>query len=422
VCALPGNHDWYDGLVVFLSLFCREKRTRLGNWGSKQRRSYFSVKLTDKWWLWGIDIALIRDMDQPQADYFVHAAEKIPEGANVILCSAEPGWYQAAVDGDSYRTLGYASSLARNANRNLKIPLVLSGDTHHYARYFGADTQFVTSGGGGAYLNGTQDRQEEIPIRWYDHPEQRNLELKKVYPSKAESQKLLRGNFRFFEKNRGFSYTLGIVYWLFVFVLTSLWRVDVGIIEYAALFLGFFCYSWYQEEKFSWQTLISEAIHSAFHFSAIWLLSAAALWLYPRFLPQVETHWFFWALALAVPIIPIGARIAAAIFGVNLYLTCRFLGRNNNDAFSAMALDSHRHFVRMHIDGDKLTLYPIAIDSVPARGEWRMNPKRGPVAPSVFAAHPPLKFELIEEPVVIRGVDAASTEEIKPMPGSPGQI
>ncbi|HLW21214.1 MAG TPA: metallophosphoesterase, partial [Cyclobacteriaceae bacterium] len=40
--ALPGNHDWYDGLTNFLRLFCQGRS--LGNWHSKQRRSYFAIK------------------------------------------------------------------------------------------------------------------------------------------------------------------------------------------------------------------------------------------------------------------------------------------------------------------------------------------------------------------------------------------
>jgi Calcineurin-like phosphoesterase len=82
VFAIPGNHDWYDGLAVFLAIFC--KTNHLGNWESRQRRSYFSAQLTEAWWIWGIDIALIRNMDQPQADYFVDAAEHMPEGADIF--------------------------------------------------------------------------------------------------------------------------------------------------------------------------------------------------------------------------------------------------------------------------------------------------------------------------------------------------
>ena len=52
VFAVPGNHDWYDGLVMFLAFFCSEKIWHLGNWRSQQKRSYFAIQITDTWWLW----------------------------------------------------------------------------------------------------------------------------------------------------------------------------------------------------------------------------------------------------------------------------------------------------------------------------------------------------------------------------------
>jgi hypothetical protein len=231
---------------------------------------------------------------------------------------------------------------------------------------------------------------------------------------------MLRGDLGFFEKNVGFSYTLGVAYWLFAFVLTSLWRIDVAIIEYLLLFSGFYFYELYQEGKFEWGTVVSNLAHAALHFAAIVGLSQLALWFYPIVFPPLQAHWFWWALAL-LPIVPMGAHIAGFIFGLNLYVTCRFFGRSNNDAFSAMKLDSHRHFIRIEIDGDKLTLYPIAVDKVPTRAAWRSNPNRSPEAPSVFVADPPLKYRLIEEPIVIWGAHAPSTKEIKGMPSSPGQ-
>ena len=29
---IPGNHDWYDGLVGFLAMFCRQRSLTIGNW------------------------------------------------------------------------------------------------------------------------------------------------------------------------------------------------------------------------------------------------------------------------------------------------------------------------------------------------------------------------------------------------------
>ena len=169
---IPGNHDWYDGLVAFLAIFCREKTTYIGRWVTRQRRSYFALKLAPDWWLWAIDIQLAEDMDQPQADYFVAIAvsEAMPANSKIILCSAEPGWYKAEEQAASFRSLGYAAWIAENAKKNFRIVAGLSGDTHHYARYvsnFG--TQFITSGGGGAFLHGTQDLKDTIRIKWLHH-------------------------------------------------------------------------------------------------------------------------------------------------------------------------------------------------------------------------------------------------------------
>ncbi|MBD0259531.1 MAG: metallophosphoesterase [Cytophagales bacterium] len=57
VFAIPGNHDWYDGLSAFLKLFCQPDRW-IGAWKTQQQRSYFAIKLPYNWWLWGIDIQL----------------------------------------------------------------------------------------------------------------------------------------------------------------------------------------------------------------------------------------------------------------------------------------------------------------------------------------------------------------------------
>jgi len=154
VLAIPGNHDWYDGLVLFLAFFCKEKPWHLGEWRSYQRRSYFAIRITETWWLWATDIQLADDMDQPQADYFKQIAAKMPENSKIILCSAEPGWLYTDSHRSSWEIMEYAAGIARNANRGHTIPLLLSGDTHHYSRYVGKDErQFITSGGGGGFLH-----------------------------------------------------------------------------------------------------------------------------------------------------------------------------------------------------------------------------------------------------------------------------
>ena len=47
--AIPGSHDWYDGLGNFSSVFCRGYW--IGGWKTRQRRSHFALKRPHGWWL-----------------------------------------------------------------------------------------------------------------------------------------------------------------------------------------------------------------------------------------------------------------------------------------------------------------------------------------------------------------------------------
>lgn len=184
--AIPGNHDWYDGLTNFVRTLCQGDR--IGNWQLAQRRSYFAVKLVKGWWLWGIDIALDTRIDAPQHQYFrevlescrdghhpgsVSADERFARGDRIILCTAKPAWVNISrYSADAYENLvaflemiettaanvgalaGDASAVASVRRRGI-VPLVLTGDLHHYSRYESSERQLVTAGGGGAYLMGT---------------------------------------------------------------------------------------------------------------------------------------------------------------------------------------------------------------------------------------------------------------------------
>src|SRR4051812_1925406 len=54
--AIPGNHDWYDGLISFTRLFCAPRK--IGGWHTEQRRSYFAIRLPHNWWIWALDYQL----------------------------------------------------------------------------------------------------------------------------------------------------------------------------------------------------------------------------------------------------------------------------------------------------------------------------------------------------------------------------
>jgi hypothetical protein len=410
VLALPGNHDWYDGLVNFLAFFCREKPSPIGNWLTAQRRSYFGFKLTEHTWVWGIDIALVADMDQPQADYFVAITKGMPQNANVILCSAEPGWYGAEQETNSFRTLSYAAWIAENAGKSIKIPFVLSGDTHHYSRYsseFG--TQYVTAGGGGAFLHGTHQLPEEIRAKWLREPDP-VLSLQHCYPSRDESKKLLWGDLKFPLLNSGFSLVLGLVFAVLGFTWSLLPRADVAVIEFLILAAGLVGYTGYQE-KFSAKVIGLSLLHAFAQFAAMAALTK--LWMRldaMSFAFHGNGPWWAWLFEIGILMGVIGGAVAGLIFGINLMLTCRYADINHNDAFSAMRLDSYRNFLRIKLLGNQVTVYPIGLDSVPKRHQWIDNPDSAsnPQA-SWFVSNPRLetKAKLLEPAIVVGGLDVS---------------
>jgi hypothetical protein len=416
VFMVPGNHDWYDGLVSFLALFCRKKRTTVGNWRTRQRRSYFAVQIKPDWWIWAIDIALTEDMDQPQADYFVAIARAMPQGAKIILCSAEPGWYEGAASFDS---LHYAAQLANNAQaddktpKNFRIIAALSGDTHHYARYsseFG--TEFVTSGGGGAFLHGTHSLKDTLRVKWLKTANQ-TLSLQACYPSREESRKLLSGNFRFPLLNWEFALLLGVIYWPLVYWIAMRPRLDTVLMIAAVLAAGFCGYGLHQAKKKPAKAFGLALAQACAHLIAIWLLSRLFISINADLLAPRESSWR-WFFVLGLETVPIGGLLAGFIFGVNLWITSRYLDMNHNDAFSSMRLDGYRQFLRLRLRDNELTIYPVGLDRVPRRDEWRPGPGPAPVG-SRYLPPDEVKPRLIEPPVTIKAREVESvTEAVKP--------
>ncbi|GAB3394380.1 hypothetical protein GCM10027568_24910 [Humibacter soli] len=184
--ALPGNHDWYDGLTSFLRIFTR--RQVVGSWQTVQSRSYFALKLRPGWWLVALDSQLGEYIDGPQLDYFDEALRDLKPGDSIVFCSASPTWETTAYDADAFNSLHY---FAENYLLNRRDPdtgalmptgaeirLWLSGDHHHYSRYEerppGAQgapvahdpraTQLMACGLGGAYLMGTDRLAESLEL------------------------------------------------------------------------------------------------------------------------------------------------------------------------------------------------------------------------------------------------------------------
>jgi hypothetical protein len=417
VYAVPGNHDWYDGLVRFMGLFARREPLRLGGWRAHQHRSYFALQLTERWWIWGIDAQLDEAVDQPQKDYFTAIAKAMKPGSRLILCGPEPGWLYAwrKTDLPSLAVIDSIVALADERCAHLAIPLILSGDTHHYSRYLADDgkTQFVTSGGGGAFLHPTHQLRAEIALANADGPLWRKGALKILklgrsndeaareacYPSRKESRAMLKGVLAFPFFNPGFALTCGVVYAAGM-ALAARFGAD-SFAWITTLFCACF-YLYFRRQqgggaKIIMLALVNGAAHGAALIALDHGLGRISSWLaladgWPRLR----------FLAEAVMAIGASGAVGATIFGLSLYIAARLFDLSHNDAFSAMRRNSHRHFLRIRIKDDCAEVFAIALDKTPRRRDWRLNiAARGKPAP-VYVPEQPLAPRLIEPPFLAR--------------------
>ncbi|GFR41995.1 hypothetical protein Agub_g2809, partial [Astrephomene gubernaculifera] len=129
--AIPGNHDWIDGLETFTREI--QHKGWLGGWLLPQEKSYFALRLPAGWWLFGFDLALVGDIDMQQYRYFANVVEqRMQPDDQVILVTHEPlwllEWFWQNRSGANLRQLvrGHLRGRAR---------LHLAGDLHFYMRH-----------------------------------------------------------------------------------------------------------------------------------------------------------------------------------------------------------------------------------------------------------------------------------------------
>uniref|UniRef100_A0AAV1T0I2 Calcineurin-like phosphoesterase domain-containing protein n=1 Tax=Peronospora matthiolae TaxID=2874970 RepID=A0AAV1T0I2_9STRA len=132
VFAIPGNHDWFDGLNTFMRYICQ--RDWLGGWLLPQKTSYFSIKLPHGWWLFGVDLALENDVDTEQFGFFerVVQSQMGPNDA-VILVTHEPRWLLNVYEKKSNVDVKLAYLIEHILKG--RVAVRLAGDIHNYMRH-----------------------------------------------------------------------------------------------------------------------------------------------------------------------------------------------------------------------------------------------------------------------------------------------
>ena len=416
--ALPGNHDWYDGLHAFNEIFCRGDRSSDVMIGESfdclktvQTHSYFALKLKQGWWLCGIDIALNDQIDKVQNDFFSEVAKQIKEGDRLIMCAPTPSWVKQA------RGVAGATDLLDNVVGILtanggKLRLVLTGDQHHYARFGAGDESvtLITAGGGGAFMHPTHKLPTSVNIKPDGHSKE-EFEKKHCYPSPDISAKLTWHNLLFPIKNPSFAVATGLVYLLLVWFLETRSlpaekALGINIIEMmqnhisvpdtltyfftllprspefaiivtmvAAALIAF------NNTRNRWARVSVGLVHTALHITGLVLAYCMAILLLTMLPESLQTRTVGFPLFIATLFVS-GSILAGLIFGLYLIFSLNVLGWQWTNTFSALRIADYKNFLRLKISSDgSLTVHAVGIDDIGAS---------------------PLKSHLIEDPVVIK--------------------
>lgn len=429
VFAIPGNHDWYDGLEEFTKLFCSDIDSRnFAGRMTRQKRSYFALKLPNNWWLFGSDGQLHSNIDTAQLEYFRYITENyIQSGDKIILCISEPVWIY------SHKYKKYSSEFDETdlifleekilKPKGAKVKLFLSGDLHHYRRHEeiqSADTESkvnkITAGGGGAFLHPTHGDDYSVITedKHLENQQPRSFELKKSYPDEKTSKKLGWKILLFPFLNPSFGLVTAMLYLFTIWIVSSTFHFS-----FADNVWGFLD-----------QTMKAFILNPV---AALWLISVAAAFVFftdthSRFYKWAGglTHFFLNLISIAyiglfaayinneffneniytgftfIPLIIFVLGWFFGSFNMGLYLTIsmNIFGRHDNEAFSAIRVQDYKNFLRLHIDNSgNLTIYPIKIEKVSRN--WRLR-NSGERETGFIIPEGGTKPELIEEPIIIK--------------------
>ncbi len=371
VFAIPGNHDWYDGLAAFSRLFVAGRK--LGPCQTKQKRSYFALKLPKNWWLIATDIQLGSDIDAAQLQYFKEIAAGFDEFAQVILCVSEPHWVYASLNEDR----DDESNLVVLEQKVLKnrVMVFISGDQHHYSRHQGPNNiQKIICGGGGAFLHATHRPKKLSKLNG-------GFERMACYPKASESSKLALRNFLFPFINPEFSIVPGIIYTMTVIMsqhdfsnykfnqismlyLDSAAKLLIEPIWLVWVFLLFSSFIIFSDRNGMVFRIAGGITHAFIHICTALTIGWLSFYLMQTPTPINIDNPLNNLLALTLNFI-LSAIIGSILFGSYLYISLTFFGKQVEAAFSGLRIQDWKSFLRFNIDNKgSLHIYAIGIDRV----------------------------------------------------------
>ncbi|MEZ4267356.1 MAG: hypothetical protein R3F39_13330 [Myxococcota bacterium] len=416
--AIPGNHDWYDGLASFTRLFTQGRT--IGGLRTCQRRSYFALRLPGRWWMLALDIQLEGDIDGPQLAYFRDQVfARLDPGDRVIVCVAEPAWEKAQFDtGDRHLDDNLAFIERLITARGGRVHVWLAGDLHYYRRWTtdcaeaeprqtGPDSVHkITCGGGGAFLH---------PTHTLDPPDARSLERlprlrtsiadrpallgeAAAHPPRAASRRLSAATLLFPLLNPSFGVVPAILYFATAAIAYP-WATglpsDTSVSGIALeLALGAksnpILWVWvfavlriliaFAEGTRPFRRALSGALHGTAHLALAAVLTTLTLhWLATP--PGLLATPIERALIIAAGVC-LAWTLGSVLFGAYLFLAVRFFRAHTNEAFSALHFQGYKSFLRIHIraSGD-LRIEAYAVDDAAGTTTWQRLFRDGAQAP-----------------------------------------
>ena len=417
ILAIPGNHDWYDGLTSFLRLFGQQRP--IGHRSTSQRRSYFAIELANDTWIWGVDAQLDADMDDPQRRYFVDVAKRMPDGSRVLLLVPEPSWVKDDRDPRPSRMLHWFLQAHLDPTRH-DLVAVVAGDIHAYARYSVDERRgahWVMCGGGGACLHGTQAFPQSAPT-----PEGNTVALETRYPSTERSRRLSWGCLLLPFRNISFTWLLGGIYFLLAWVLVSSSQGDQlrsslatlpishanfddallsagrtallspgAMLLLSALLCSLYLFA-------DWGSRVTKLLAGLLHAAGHILLCVVLLWASLRVGMRTSgtSDHAVSTLLFTAQLVVLGGFLGGHLVGVYLFLSSLF-GRHINEVFVSQSIPHYKSFLRLHLLEDgRLDMYALGIDRVTTK--WRVQPPDSS-GRMIFPRQDPATVHLIEGPI-----------------------
>ncbi|MFG1814425.1 hypothetical protein ACGFIF_11710 [Kribbella sp. NPDC049174] len=413
VLALPGNHDWYDGLSAFRRTFC-ESWTRMddevdadgltkvgsyesdevtrqrevaGGWTTVQSRSYFAIRVHPKWWIWGMDSQLDAPVDAGQLAYFQQAKRLLTEDDGVVLCTSTPNWLEA--DGESPPDLVRETPLSTMVNflhrYQLRPPgrqlrMIVTGDKHHYSRYVPAEQQpddgkgvkwvsgpaLITCGGGGAFTSPTHHLTEHLSVPWGRNSPRHvtRYDQSKVYPSATESRRMRRDIWTMGWRNGPVLPALigALLTCVFATVRTQLVHpASVVAAILLALVLCTYAATGIRGRRDSpWMSRLIKIVvagvgHTALQLAAVVLVA----WLVRGYVDSESLAWWLWpAVYLAL------VFLGTLVFTIYLLISDLF-GFHELEAFASMRSEKFKSVLRLTFDDAKVSVEVVGLDQAP---------------------------------------------------------